>query len=125
MKVNLSPKRLDETLMIVKSGDILTLNGEEFDLSPVGEGDTLPSDAINSPWFSGVVERVDGELILTLLIPIPWNYSQEQAFPLPLINVPDGVVLLPQPRPMPEAVVEPEHEEEQIAAEPVPQEREA
>ena len=96
MKIILSPQRRDDTLEVVKSGDILTINGEEFDLSPVGEGDTLPRDAIDSLWFAGPVDRVNGELVLTLLLPNPWNYSQAQAFPLPLDNVPDGPVNLPQ-----------------------------
>ncbi|MBC3375813.1 hypothetical protein HU762_17825 [Pseudomonas sp. SWRI92] len=97
MKIVLSPQRREDTLEVIKTGDILTLNGEEFDLSSIGEGDTLPQSAIDSPWFVGPVDRVDGELVLTLLLPNPWNYSQEQAFPVPLENVPDGPVVLPAP----------------------------
>jgi len=84
-------------LAVVKAGDVLTINGENFDLSRVGEGDTLPASAISSHWFAGDVERVNGELILTLLLPNPWNYSPEQAFPVPLDNVPDGPVIFPAP----------------------------
>lgn len=97
MKISLSPQRRDDTLTVTKSGDILTLNGEDFDLSPVGEGDTLPHTAISSIWFAGPVDRTGGELALTLLLPLPWNYSQEQAFPVSLENVPDGPVAFPQP----------------------------
>lgn len=64
---------------------------------PVGEGDTLPREAINSIWFAGPVDRTQGELILTLLFPIPRNYSQAQAFPAPLENVPEGPVVFPLP----------------------------
>ncbi|WP_055128529.1 hypothetical protein [Pseudomonas mediterranea] len=97
MRIILSPQRRDDILEVSKLGDVLTVNGEEFDLSPIGEGDTLPREAINSVWFAGPVDRSDGELVLTLLFPNPWNYSQAQAFPLPLENVPDGPVEFPGP----------------------------
>lgn len=97
MKIILSPQRRDDTLSIVKTGDMLVINDTAFDFSKVGEGDTLPRSAINSDWFAGPVERIDGELILTMILPNPVNYSREQAFPVPLINVPEGRVSLPQP----------------------------
>lgn len=97
MKIILSPQRRDDTLIAVKLGDVLTLNSVRFDLSPIGEGDTLPYEAIHSQWLPGNIERVNGELVLTLLFPNPSNYSQAQAFPSPLLNVPDGVVVFPGP----------------------------
>jgi len=101
MKINLIPQGRGDTLQVIKLGDVLTVNGEEFDLSPVGEGDTLPATAIGSFWFRDKVERINGELELTFLFPIPSNYSQEQAFPVPLVNIPDGVVAFPGPLPDP------------------------
>ncbi|SCW88666.1 hypothetical protein [Pseudomonas sp. NFACC05-1] len=100
MRILLSPQRRDDVLEVIKSGDVLTINGEDFDLSPIGDGDTLPREAIASIWFAGPVDRIEGELVLTLLFPNPWNYSQEQAFPAPLENVPNGPVALPGPLPM-------------------------
>ena len=97
MKILLSPQRRDDTLEVTKYGDVLTVNGEPFDFSPVGEGDTLPREAIESMWFAGPVHRIGGELVLTLLFPNPWNYSQKQAFPVPLEDVPDGPVEFPGP----------------------------
>ncbi|WP_445572071.1 hypothetical protein [Pseudomonas sp. E102] len=102
MRIILSPQRRDEPFEVVKNGDVLTVNGETFDFSRISEGDTLPRDAILSIWFPGNVDRVNGELTLTLLFPNPWNYSQEQAFPVPLENVPDGPVVFPGPLPEPE-----------------------
>ncbi len=81
----------------MRNGDSLVLNGEVFDFSPLAEGDTLPAAAISSAWFAGQVERLNGELDLTIFLPLPINYSQAQAFPVPLVNVPDGAVALPQP----------------------------
>ena len=100
MKIYLIPQRRDDTPEIIKTGDVLTVHGEMFDLSPIGEGDTLPAAAIKSIWFWDKIERIDGELILTLLFPNPWNYSQEQAFPVPLVDVPDGPVVFPAPLPI-------------------------
>lgn len=99
MRINLSPQRRDDTLEVVKAGNVLTINGEAFDFTPMGDGDTLPQAAITSIWFVSDVEQEAGELTLTLLLPLPWNYSPEQAFPAPLLDVPDGPVALPQPLP--------------------------
>jgi len=99
MKINLSPQLRGDTLAVVKNGEVLTVNGEEFDLSPIGCGDTLPASAITSPWFTGQVDRINGELVLTMILPLPDNYSPAQAFPHPLVNVPDGVVMFPAPLP--------------------------
>lgn len=101
MKIDLSPQRRDDTLEVSRTGDTLTLNGETFDLSQVGEGDTLPAVAIKSGWFTGPVTRTNGELALTLLLPMPFNYSPAQAFPEPLTLNCDGPVTLPGPLPAP------------------------
>lgn len=99
MIIKLIAQRRDDSLSVVRTGDILTLNGESFDFSLIGEGGTLPKSAIVSEWFAGDAERVAGELIVHLRLPNPWNYSPEQAFPAPLTNVPNGPVMFPQPLP--------------------------
>lgn len=99
MIINLTAQRRDDSLAVVRTGDILILNGESFDFSRIGEGGTLPKSAIVSEWFAGDAERVAGELIIHLRLPNPWNYSPEQAFPTPLINVPNGPVMFPLPLP--------------------------
>lgn len=114
MNINLSPQRRDDTLTVFKVGNVLSINGESFDFSRMVEGDTLPRAAIASAWFAGDVSMVGGELQLTLLLPIPANYSQEQAFPVPLTNVGDGQVVLPAALPEPEALAV---EEIQVPAE--------
>lgn len=102
MKINLYPVIIDEAFIVTKLGDVLTINGEEFDFSVIAEGGQLPQSAIASDWFiqEASVTRVDGEIELTLRLPLPWNYSPEQAFPVPLLNVPDGIVAFPQPLPI-------------------------
>jgi hypothetical protein len=97
MIIKLSPIRCDKVLEVYKSGDVLTVNGVDYDFSFMVDYDTLQADAIQSEWFLGEVTKEDGELTLTLMLPIPANYSQEQAFPVDLVNVPDGLVAFPQP----------------------------
>lgn len=99
MIILLSPFRSEEQLSVSKEGNTLTVNGELYDFSRMGEGDTLPASAVTSTWIDRDVEYVDGQLVVTLLFPNPWNYSPEQAFPVPLLNVPDGPVSFPQPLP--------------------------
>ena len=114
MKIFLSPQRRDDALKVYKAGDVLTLNGEKFDLSPLNEGDSLAASAISSQWFIDDVTRTNGELVITLLLPNPSNYSPAQAFPQPLVNVREGEVVFPQPLAiestdeLPDTVPEPE-----------------
>lgn len=108
MKIILSPQRRDDTLDLFVSGHVLTVNGEEFDFSRMLDGDTLPASAIVSQWFVGQVDNIAGSLELTVILPLPVNYSQEQAFPVPLVDVPDGPVALPQPLPAPDEASTPE-----------------
>ncbi|MCF5550303.1 hypothetical protein L6218_05990 [Pseudomonas syringae pv. syringae] len=99
MIIKLSPQRRDDTLEVIKAGNTLTVNGELFDFSRMVDGDTLPFSAVTSQWFIGNFDMVGDELTLTLVLPNPANYSPEQAFPIDLVSVPDGLVALPQPLP--------------------------
>ncbi|WP_311969357.1 hypothetical protein [Pseudomonas baltica] len=112
MKINLSPVRRDDSLELSVTGAVVTVNGEPFDFSQMADGDTLPASAISSQWFVGDVHKTDGELELTLILPLPTNYSPAQAFPAPLLVTADGAVALPPPLPLtdpdPEAIEEPQ-----------------
>jgi hypothetical protein len=96
MIIKLSPQRRDDTLTVTKAGDVLTINGMEYDFSQVPDGGLLPRDAVDCPWLASDVERVDGELLLTLLLPHGADASEAARFPEPLTDVPDGEVELPQ-----------------------------
>lgn len=110
MRIKLRGQRRDDLLIVEKLGDTLLLNGEVFDFSRMVDGDTLPMSAIVSQWFDDDVERVGDELIVTLILPNPWNYSPEQAFPVDLVDVPDGLVIFPPPLPIPEIEVQAEEQ---------------
>lgn len=116
MLINLSPVRIDgEEMVLEKRGNAIVVNGEVFDFSRMKDGESIPSTAIVSRWFYGgeFIDMVGGELVLTIVIPLPYNYSQEQAFPLPIHMTHDGIVPLPKPLPV-SAMLE---SEEQVQSE--------
>jgi len=96
MNINLSPQRRDDALTIIKNGDVLTINGTEYDFSQLPDGGTLPADAVDCEFVIGSVERVNGELELTLLLPHGANASEAARFPEPIIDPADGEVELPK-----------------------------
>ena len=96
MIINLSPQRRDDTLSVTKTGDVLTINGINYDFSQLPEGATLPSEAVDCEFIVGDITRTNGELELTLLLPHGSNPTQEQAFPEPITVLENGPVALPQ-----------------------------
>jgi hypothetical protein len=96
MNITLSPQRRDDTLTVTKQGDTLTINGTAYDFSVVPDGATLPKDATDCAWLASDVERIDGVLHLTLLLPHGKDASHAARFPQPIINPADGVLELPQ-----------------------------
>lgn len=100
MRIKLSPTRSDQTLVVSKAGDKLTINGEVFDFSFMTVGDTLVAGAVTSDWIIGPVHKTSVGLELTLVLPLPANSSQAQRFPVDLVNVPNGPVTFPQPEPV-------------------------
>lgn len=95
MRIQLSPQRRDDTLIVSRQGDTLTINGEGFDFSSLPDESKLPAEAIDCEWISGPVERIDGEIRLTLILPHGANPAPKQAFPEPIIDPPDGEIALP------------------------------
>lgn len=96
MIIKLSPQRRDDTLVVVKTGDILTINGTVFDFTALPDGATLPAKAVDCECVPADVHRINGELHLTLLLPHGPNPTQEQSFPADIVNPPDGDIPLPQ-----------------------------
>lgn len=95
MLINLSPIRSDRDLEITKTGETLTINGVPYDFSQLPEGATLPREAIGCEFIVSDVNRVNGQIELTLLFPIRANASLEARFPEPINTITDGQVVLP------------------------------
>lgn len=95
MKLLFSPQRRDDVLTLSKSGDALTINGTVYDFSPLPDGATLPREAIDCKWICGNVERINGELVIPILLPHGPDASEAARFPEPLTVTSDGEVVLP------------------------------
>ena len=95
MQIKLSPVRMDEQLTLSRDGDVLYVNGETFDFGALLEGATLPWGAVLSDWFPGEVERINGELHLTIRLPHGPNAPESTRFPAPISITKDGQVDLP------------------------------
>ncbi len=95
MLISLCPVRRDEMLSVIKASEVLVINGDRIDFSALPEGASLPATAISNLWIVGDVQRISGEIHLTLLLPHGPNPSDAVAFPVPLENPPDGELKLP------------------------------
>lgn len=96
MIIQLSPQVNPSKLTVSKQGDSLTINGELFDFSPLTAGSMLPAVAVGSDFIIGNVYRKDGQLNITLLLPILFDAPAPATFPTPIINPPDGEIDLPE-----------------------------
>lgn len=100
MHISFSPQRRDDTLSLERtSGDRLRINGELFNFNTLEDGDLIPAGAIPCEWIVGPVEKVDGEVRLTLILPHGPNPSQAVAFPEPITVTQDGPIAVPHDEP--------------------------
>lgn len=96
MRISFSPMRRDDTLTLEKtSGDRLRINGELFNFNPLEDGDTIPEGVIPCEWIVGPVERIDGEVRVTIVLPHGPNPSHAVAFPEPITVSDDGPIDIP------------------------------
>lgn len=95
MHISFTPMRSDTPLSLHRAGDVLTINDEAFDLSAIPEGATLPKAAVSCAWLASDIERQDGQLHLTLILPHGANAPDQTLFPAPIQLSADGPVDLP------------------------------
>lgn len=96
MKITLVPQRNNNTITVTKNGNVLTINDMVFDFSVIPNGASLPASATGSLFFCGDIERIVDDLQLSILLPHSANPSPAVAFPVVLINPPDGPLELPK-----------------------------
>ncbi|WP_236066334.1 tail fiber assembly protein [Pseudomonas palmensis] len=105
MRIKLSPFSADETLVLSRSGESITINGMKLDFEALPDGAMLPATATGCPWLYGPVQRIDGELTLTVRLPHGAQASEQSRFPVDIVNPPDGRVPLPTDNdPQPESL---------------------
>lgn len=95
MKITFSPQIRNDAIAVRRFGDTLEINGAIFDFSPLPEGGVLPASAVSSEFVIGDVARKGGRIELTLILPVTVDAPHSAAFPLPIIDPPNGVVQLP------------------------------
>lgn len=95
MQVSFIPQRRADSLSLSVSGDTLIINDEPFDLSGIPEGATLPRAAVACSWLASDIERINGVLQLTLILPHGADAPPQTLFPQPITITADGPVLLP------------------------------
>ena len=88
--------RRDDAFAVSKQGDALTINGTTYDFSPLPDGVTLPASATDCEYIVRPIERTNGVLHITLLLPHGADASEAARFPAPIINPPDGTLELPK-----------------------------
>jgi hypothetical protein len=98
MIIKQSPICDESDLIVEKSGEVITINGVAHDLSTVS--DTLPAyNAELSPngheyeHILGAINRVAGELELTIRVPHVPNAPEAHRFPSDIVNPADGVII--------------------------------
>ncbi|MBO9453333.1 hypothetical protein J7426_23945 [Tropicibacter sp. R16_0] len=94
MRISFVPIRRDERLEMSRAGDVLTLNGDVLDFSALPDGAILPRTAISNDWIAGDVERLQGQIHLSVLLPHGATAPAETLFPAP-ITADNGDVPLP------------------------------
>lgn len=95
MQITFSPMRADTALILSRTGDLLTVNGDVFDFSVIPEGATLPRDAIDCAYIASDVTRCAGVIKLTLILPHGADAPPETLFPQTITLDADGLVDLP------------------------------
>ena len=95
MRIKLSPFGADKKLVLSRSGESITINGMALDFEALHDGAMLPATATGCPWLYGPVQRIEGELTLTVRLPHGAESSEQSRFPVDIVNPPDGRIQLP------------------------------
>lgn len=90
--VSFSPQRSDEKLTLCKQGNILIVNGREYDFTDMPDGSTLPKEAFGSNYFIGNVDRSGDKISVKILLPYGAGSPSSVLYPSPINISDDGEV---------------------------------
>ncbi len=102
MKIFFSPVRSEACLQLSRSGEGLVINGVHHDLSQVA---LAGPQGVASEWIVGPVQRVAGQIVLTLLLPHGAQAPVQTLWPAPVEVFEDAEIPLP-PHDAPESMEE-------------------
>ncbi|MCI5097720.1 MAG: hypothetical protein MRY77_15505 [Rhodobacteraceae bacterium] len=95
MHITFSPMRMDDPIALLVNGDTLVVNEIGYDFSDIPDGATLPREAVDCPWLASDVERIDGEIRLTLILPHGPGAEEGDRHPQPVTVTAGAVGLVP------------------------------
>lgn len=96
MKIFFSPQCRPDTLTLEKSEtDRLRINGELFNFDPLPDGGIIPAGAVPCEWIVGPVERIAGEVYLTVILPHGNSPLAAVAYPAPISVTAPGLIAIP------------------------------
>lgn len=91
LKINFSPVRADREQVTAHWADpVLTVDGEPYDLSELGDGDDAEHEVLQK------VERTGDDYEVTFTIYHGAKAPEATRFPLPLMVASDGSVAVPE-----------------------------
>ncbi|QKV20230.1 hypothetical protein [Oricola thermophila] len=94
MRISFCPQRRDDHVTASVSGDVLTVNGEQFDFSSLPDGASIDAADVPCDLVIGSIARTGGEIGVTLILPHGPMPSHDVAFPEPVVAT-NGPVDLP------------------------------
>lgn len=95
MKINLSPIRRDEPLVLARIDETLQINGRSFDFSTLSVGEQASPETLDCDWFVGPIRRTQEGLEVSIAYPIGPGATEDQRFPEPLTVAENGPIVLP------------------------------
>lgn len=95
MIIHLHPQRRDKAIAVSVAGDVLLIDDQTFDFSPLADGAVLPLGAAGSDLIVDDVSRKNGEIHVHVLFPIGRFATASACFPAALAVLVDGPIALP------------------------------
>ena len=95
-EISLKPQvGAEGTLSVSVTGDVITICGDDLDLSAMEDGDLLEYGTIDSAWVATKVTKDVGVIRIGLLFPCLRGAPEAALFPELILVTADGPVTLP------------------------------
>lgn len=102
VKITFSPVEGLPPTDITVEGDMLTIDGRLHDFTDLAEGDVLTMESVNDPMVVSDVMRVNGEIVVTVILPHGPDAEPTTRYPVAMDVVTAGEVSLPPYEPLEE-----------------------